>query len=525
MRGNGDIGTLPALQIIQSLCAARGVVELARAFLRSIESLTLPPAPVMACFQLDATAQTLVPVAALGVSAAKLPPIQMSELENPAVFSLVRGKAYFLTDFNSTSASHPSLKVLGAAMKWPSALLALPLRDQERDQAVAVLLAGGGPSELQALRQSEQWSALLRIFQRLLGLARHHEIEVPPAKQAHLSARAMVAKRMEEELIGNSVAARRLRAEVLAAADSRLSVLITGETGVGKDHAAWLIHQASVRRGKAFVPVNCAAIARDLIASELFGAAKGAYTGADRARSGLVAAADGGTLFLDEIGDMPIELQATLLRLLNEKRFRALGEVEEKSSDFRLICATHQPLQELIKQGRFREDLYFRLRQLTLLVPPLRERRNDILLLAESVIARHNREQRNYVSGLTPEAQTMLLANQFPGNVRQLISVIQVACERAAETGQIDAATLDSLLDDSPGTVAIPVSVEKNANHVKETFVDEDLTEACERFERMMIASRLDRFKGSRAQAAASLGIPRRTLSYKCKKFSLDVDS
>jgi sigma-54-specific transcriptional regulator len=215
-----------------------------------------------------------------------------------------------------------------------------------------------------------------------------------------------------------------------------------------------------------------------------------------------------------------------LLRLLNEKRFRPLGEVEEKSSDFRLICATHQPLQELIKQGRFREDLYFRLRQLTLLVPPLRERRNDIPLLAESVIARHNREQRNYVSGLTPEAQAMLLANEFPGNVRQLISVIQVACERAAKTGQIDVAALDSLLDDSPGTIAIPLSGEKvNANQVEKTFVDEDLTEACERFERMMIASRLDRFKGSRSRAAASLGIPRRTLAYKCKKFSLDVDS
>ncbi|MEL1266365.1 sigma-54 dependent transcriptional regulator [Pseudoxanthomonas putridarboris] len=489
-----------------------------------IGTLAQAPAPAMACYRPDAAGKVLLPIAGMGVAMARLPQIGMSTLEHPAVYCLVQGKACLVTDAKSSLHADAGLGSLVAAMKAAPALLSIPLRDRERNQAVAVLILGGTADELRRFQHSDEWSALLDIFQRLLAYARQREQTQPDAtKRGKPSATTDGdARRVEEALVGRSVVARRLRADVIAAAESQMSVLITGETGVGKDHAAWLIHQVSPRRSKAFVPLNCAAIAPDLIAAELFGAAKGAYTGADRSRPGLVAAADGGTLFLDEIGDMPLPLQGTLLRLLNEKRYRPLGEVEERSSDFRLICATHRPLPELVRQGQFREDLYFRIRQLSLSVPALRERRADILVLAEHAIAQHNREQHANVTGLSAEAGALLIAHDFPGNVRELLTLIQVACERVDGTGLIDADGLRGLLvQDKPaeGTPSSSPDASPLADSLMQTT---SLVQACEIFEKKVIADRLKHFNGSRLRAARSLGIPRRTLAHKCKKFGLE---
>lgn len=503
---------LSALAVVQATLAASGFVERASALVAALAALPNAALQGAVCFRLDDSGRSLLPVASAGVALQQLPQIGMDALQHPATYCLIQGRACMVSD--ALASGDGDLAELAALMKHSAALLAFPLRDRERERALGVLLLGGSAHELRRTQASLEWPALLGVVQRLLAQDSRHDRS--PSTSMRTSAPVLAkgaAERVEEGLIGTSVVARRLRADVLAAAESRLSVLITGETGAGKDHAAWLIHRSSTRGEKPFVPLNCAAIAPELIAAELFGAAKGAYTGADRARQGLVAAANGGTLFLDEIGDMPLPLQATLLRLLNEKRYRPLGEVEEKHSDFRLICATHQPLADMVRDGRFREDLYFRIRQLTLALPPLRERRADIPVLAAHAIACHNRDHHTAVTGLSADAQAALLKHPFPGNVRELLTMMQVACERARDAERIELGMLRGLLAEPPGDAASPSH--DTTDHLP-------LTHACEAFERRVIAQRLRHFDGSRTRTANSLGIARRTLIYKCKRFGLE---
>jgi sigma-54-specific transcriptional regulator len=507
-----DMDALSALGVVQATLAASGFVERASALVAAIAALPTSSLQAVACFRLDDSGHSLLPVASWGAALQQLPQIGMDDLQHPATYCLVQGRACMVSD--ALASVDGDLAGLAGLMKRSAALLAFPLRDRQRQRALGVLLLAGSADELRRVQASLEWPALLGVVQRLLGQASRQGCA--PTRSVRASAPVLAesaARCVGDGLIGTSVVARRLRAEVLAAAESRLSVLITGETGTGKDHAAWLIHRSSPRSEKAFVPLNCAAVAPELIAAELFGAAKGAYTGADRARQGLVAAADGGTLFLDEIGDMPLPLQATLLRLLNERRYRPLGEVEEKHSDFRLICATHQPLAEMVHDGRFREDLYFRIRQLTLALPPLRERRIDIPLLAAHAIACHNREHHTAVTGLSADASAALLKHPFPGNIRELLTLMQVACERARNAELIELGMLHGLLADPPGDAMPPAH--DTTDHLP-------LNRACEAFERRVIVQRLRHFDGSRTRTANSLGIARRTLIYKCKRFGLE---
>lgn len=512
MKDARDLDALSALGVVQATLAAAGFVERATALVAALVALPNAPLQAVACFRLDDSGRSLLPVASGGAVLQQLPQIAMDDLQHPATYCLVQGRACMVSD--ALASADCDLAGLAALMKRSAAVLAFPLRDRERERALGVLLLGGSADELRHIQASLEWPALLGVVQRLLAqpIGGDRPLSASMRPPAPTVARG-AAQRIEDGLVGTSVVARRLRADVLAAAESRLSVLLTGETGTGKDHAAWLIHRSSTRADMPFVPLNCAAIAPELIATELFGAAKGAYTGADRARQGLVAAAHGGTLFLDEIGDMPLPLQATLLRLLNEKRYRPLGEVEEKHSDFRLICATHQPLADMVRDGRFREDLYFRIRQLTLALPPLRERRADIPVLAAHAIACHNREHHTALAGLSVDASAALLRHPFPGNVRELLTVMQVACERARGAEHIDVGMLHGLLADPPCDPGPPAH---------DDAVDLPLTRACEAFERRVIAQRLRHFDGSRSRTANSLGIARRTLIYKCKRFGLE---
>jgi sigma-54 dependent transcriptional regulator len=387
-----------------------------------------------------------------------------------------------------------------------------------------VLLLAGDGEELRAWRANPLGAALSEIFVSLS----HGVTSKTAAPQASAAASNDTPRDgIDAQFIGRSVAARQVRAEIRAAAISKLSVLLTGETGVGKDHAAWLIHQASPRRGKPFVALNCAAVPRELLAAELFGAVRGAFTGADRAREGLVAAANGGTLFLDEIGDLPLELQAGLLRLLQTQCYRRLGDTVERSSDFRLFCATHQPLPQMIQDGRFRADLYYRIRQLELRLPPLRERRADLAPLAEHAIAHHNRERSAHVAGLDADALALLQAHPLPGNTRQLLTWLTAACERTPAGHRIDAACLRAL--DAPLAPAVETTL-------SDASVDDttpgaptelaaleallhtgNLPGACKAFERLLLQRRLAEHGGSRERAAHSLGIPRRTFAHKCR--------
>lgn len=219
-----------------------------------------------------------------------------------------------------------------------------------------------------------------------------------------------------------------LLSEAHLVAQSDASVLIQGESGTGKEVLAKAIHLASPRHERPFVAINCGAIPEPLLESELFGHAKGAFTGAVSANKGLFQSAEGGTVFLDEIGDMPLALQVKLLRVIQEREIRPVGSSQSVPVNVRLISATHRDLEAAIREGQFREDLYYRINVVALQLPPLRERREDISLLAQHFLRAMNEKHLRKVSGFTPEALAMMVAHDWPGNVRQLLNVVEQCC-------------------------------------------------------------------------------------------------
>lgn len=229
------------------------------------------------------------------------------------------------------------------------------------------------------------------------------------------------------ELLGQSYAMKELRSQIARLAETDSTVLIRGESGSGKELVARSLHSQSARREGPMVAVNCAAVPEALLESELFGHVAGAFTGATRARRGLFLSSDGGTLFLDEVGDLPLELQPKLLRALEGRKTRPVGSDQEVGFDVRLIAATHCDLEAAVRDGEFREDLYYRLNVVELMVPPLRARGSDILLLAQSFLEQCARRFDKQISGMTETAAERLLAYDWPGNVRELENAIERA--------------------------------------------------------------------------------------------------
>ncbi|MDX5379311.1 MAG: sigma-54 dependent transcriptional regulator, partial [Halomonas sp.] len=359
------------------------------------------------------------------------------------------------------------------------------------------------------------------------GLTRH---QGERQREAHLrrslaqlndgARRQTLAERLAGDLLGGSTAMQALRRQVVRAAETNLAVLLQGETGTGKDRVARAIHRLSTRCEGPFMAINCAAIPESLLESELFGHAKGAFSGADRAREGLIGQADGGTLFLDEIGDMPLPLQAKLLRVLENGRYRPLGSSEERRADLRLVAATHQPLRERIRHQRFRADLYYRLGQFPLTLPPLRERSEDIAELAEAFVADFcSREGREEV-GITPAALRLLRERDYPGNVRELRNLIDYACAMTRPGEDVAPAAFAGLGVTEPdrGADAAPTApLNGRAGDIQ------DLRRALRDYEAELIRQRLLLFDGNRALAAESLGLPKRTLAHKCRQLELDA--
>ncbi len=243
-----------------------------------------------------------------------------------------------------------------------------------------------------------------------------------------------------------------LLAKARLAAASGASVLLRGESGTGKELLARAIHRASTRRDKPFVAVNCGAIPDSLLESELFGHAKGAFTGADRNHPGLFKSADGGTLFLDEIGDMPSALQVKLLRVVQERQVRAVGASQTLPVDVRIISATHRHLEEEIEAGNFREDLYYRLNVVSLDLPTLAQRREDIPLLADHFLRQFSQQIGKKVSGFSPEALETLLAASWPGNIRQLCNVVEQAVALST-TSVLSADLVNHALRETPDEI------------------------------------------------------------------------
>jgi DNA-binding NtrC family response regulator len=317
------------------------------------------------------------------------------------------------------------------------------------------------------------------------------------------------------EIIGQSTAVLRLVQEIKQVAPAPTSILITGESGTGKELVARALHQSSPRQSAALVAVNCATFAENLLESELFGHERGAFTGAAERKRGLLEMADGGTLFLDEIGEMPLPLQPKLLRLLQEKCFRRVGGTAEIACDVRVVAATNRDLKTLIEDGQFRDDLYYRLNVVTLNIPPLRERVEDIPLLALFFLRRYARELGRPVSGFAAETLQLLQQYSWPGNVRELQNIIERGVLFCSD-GQFTPTELPLSLQ---GTV---VDSPESGLNIPE--LGKPLPELLDDVESDLIHRAMIQARGVQAQAARLLGISRSNLQYKLRKHGMMSD-
>jgi DNA-binding NtrC family response regulator len=336
--------------------------------------------------------------------------------------------------------------------------------------------------------------ALLTLLKRLLENRRDH--------RSRLAGTSRQAREGTDPFLGTSPAIRALADETRRICAADAPVLIHGETGTGKGVLARWIHEQSPRAADPLVDLNCAALSRELLDSELFGHEKGAFTGATSSKMGLLEVAHGGTVFLDEIGDMDPAVQPKLLKALEEKRIRRLGEVRDRHVDLRLVAATHQDLERLVREGKFRSDLYYRINTIILVVPPLRQRREDIAPLALHLLGKGSREMGRGSVALSAEAMRALESHSWPGNIRELRNVLERAllvCER----GTIEVRDLRFAL----GGVPEPV--------------DTDVPLTLDEIERRAIESAVRAEGGNIEAAARRLAISRSGIYLKMRKYGL----
>ena len=322
---------------------------------------------------------------------------------------------------------------------------------------------------------------------------------------------------MEESLpqgrafIGESVEIRKVKDMIGRIAQTNSSVLVTGESGTGKEVVARTIHEQSPVSSGPFVAINIGGVPENLLESELFGYEKGAFTGAVGRKSGMFELANGGTLFLDEIGDMPYPLQVKILRVLQERSITRLGGTQPMPINARIVCATNKDLEEMVREGKFREDLFFRLNVVRIHIPPLRERKDDIPLLSTWIIKKLNTNMGRHFSGLTPEAMEKLKSYDFYGNIRELENIL----ERAAIFSDGDLITAENI--ELRGDV-----LRHDARKAPEASLDTEGMSLKE-VEKQAIEKALRRWEGNRTKAANELGITRRTLITKIEEYDLDI--
>ena len=381
------------------------------------------------------------------------------------------------------------------------AIVAVPMRVKDRCVGVIEIInkAGGGSFTDEDL----QW---LEIFATQAAIAVQNARSLEKVKEEiYLLQDEIQAERGYHTFIGSSKAIREKLDIALRAAQTDSSVLLLGESGVGKELFAEQIHLHSPRANAALIRVNCAALPESLLESELFGHVKGAFTGATSDRRGRFELADGGTIFLDEIGDLPLSLQVKMMRVIQSKTFERVGGAEPVKSDVRIIAATNKDIEKEVEEGRFRADLYYRLNVLPIYIPPLRERREDIPLLADFFLKRFNREIKKQISGFSPEAMDLLLSFAWPGNVRELENAI----ERAVVTAQADLLTPEAFI----------LAVHAQAR--EDQYAGKQLKEAVNVFKKHFIRQSLEMNRWNQTRTAKLLGIQRTYLSRLVKELEI----
>jgi two-component system response regulator AtoC len=360
--------------------------------------------------------------------------------------------------------------------------------------------------ELLFLSGVERWSpdsqeAIAALFR---VRSEHHRLQRVVAQE---EASTVAPTNAIEGIVGDSPLMRELSHLITRVAARDVAACILGESGTGKELVARAIHRHSSRRGRAFTPVNCAALPENLIESELFGCVRGAFTGADRDRAGLIETTDGGTLFLDEIGEMPLAAQAKLLRFLQENEFRRVGDTQTRTADVRIVTATNRKLETAVEEGHFREDLYYRVRGVEVILPPLRDRAGDIALLAAHFLAREREKHRGGATKFSQDVEALFASYAWPGNVRELQNTIRAAHAMAGDATAIGLAHLPERM--------------RNATVVRASAGS--YQDAVARFRRELIEKSLAEVGGNQNRAAAILSMSRQALAYQIRELGILV--
>jgi len=355
---------------------------------------------------------------------------------------------------------------------------------------------------------SDKWSAEGRDAVVALMTAKAELSRLRRIVEQEETAAPAAAHDAASGIVGQSTGVRDLLALVARVARRDVPICVLGESGTGKELVARAIHTQSSRRGRPFTAINCAALPENLIESELFGHVRGAFTGADRDRAGVIESTDGGTLFLDEIGEMPLIAQAKLLRFLQDGEFRRVGDTSNRSADVRIVAATNRKLESAVEEGRFREDLYYRIRGLEAILPPLRERGRDILLLASHFIAAERTRHRAGPARLSTEAEAIFLAYNWPGNVRELQNTIRASHAIAGDAREID-------VDHLPERLRRIIAPRSTLSSYQE---------AVTRFRRDLIEKSLAEAMGNQNRAASMLNISRQALAYQIRELGIMVN-
>ena len=387
------------------------------------------------------------------------------------------------------------------------------VRELNPEITVIIMTAYGNVEEAVAAMKEGAYDYLTKpIDLDEVELLVHRALQLKLLKSENESLRQKLAERHR---FTNIVSASPLMEEVLniaaRSASSRTSVLIEGESGTGKELIVRAIHYASPRKDKPLVVVNCAAISENLIESELFGHEKGAFTGALQTRLGRLEEADGGTLFLDEVGDIPLSAQVKLLRFLQFGEFQRVGSNETRKVDVRLIAATNRNLREMIKEGTFREDFYYRLNVINIYVPPLRKRKEDIPLLIDHFIKKFAEENRKSIQGISREAMDLLMKYDYPGNVRELENMIERAVVLAR--GEI--------IEKEDLPIQFHIKNGSNETLPPLEYYPGNFREKVEAFEKDLIVQALEKSGYNQSKAARALGLSERNLRYKMNKYGL----